>query len=160
MEKFYALHARELNTVQGHRRLCSPKVGYLLALRPGTVQLVHHFHQEEVDNFHGEEGEIWALIGAGGTASTIVIGTRGAFDRLSGESNNWPTMAKWNKKSDVTSTTDKFKANESKAATRKPRAVDKRNTNNSGGSGRTRRSTATMTPKMKEYKQEGHHSGL
>ena len=89
VERFYALHARELNTVQGHRRLYSPKVGYILAIRPGTIQLVHHIHQEEVDDFHGEEGEIWALTDAGGTASTIVIGTRGAFDRFPGEPYDW-----------------------------------------------------------------------
>ena len=60
--KFYDLHTRDLNTVQGHRRLCSPKVGHLLALRTGGVQLVHNIHQEEVDDFHGnDEGKIWAL---------------------------------------------------------------------------------------------------
>ena len=150
VEKFYALHARELNTVQGHRRLCSPKVGYLLAIRPGTIQLVHHIHQEEVDDFHGEKGEIWALTGAGGTtASTIVIGNRGAFDRFPGKPCNWSTMAKWSKKSDVTSTTDKLKKNKSKVASM-PAAVDKKNTS---GSGRTRQSAAAMTPRMKEYKK-------
>jgi hypothetical protein len=62
VEKFFALHARDLNTVQGHRRMCSPKVAYLLALRSGAVQLVHHIHLEDVDDFRGDdEEEIWAL---------------------------------------------------------------------------------------------------
>jgi hypothetical protein len=81
VEKFYVLHSREFNTVQGHRRLCSQKVGYLvLALRTGAVQLMHHIHQEDVEEIvhSDDEGEIWALTGAGGTASMIVIGTRGA----------------------------------------------------------------------------------
>ena len=78
---FYAHHARELNTVQGSRRLCSPNVGHLIALRAGGVQLVHHIHQDEVDGFQGDdEGELWALTGAGGTASMLVIGTRCAYD--------------------------------------------------------------------------------
>ena len=82
VSKFYAHHARELNTVRrGHRRLCSPKVGHLVALCAGGVQLVHHIHQEDMDDFHGdEEGEIWALTGAGGTASVLVIGTHCAYD--------------------------------------------------------------------------------
>ena len=42
MGKFYTLHARDFNTtVQGHQRMCSPKVAHLLALRSGTVQLIH-----------------------------------------------------------------------------------------------------------------------
>lgn len=81
--------------MQGHRRLCSPKVGYLLALGTGAVQLLHHIHQEEVDDFpSNDEGKIWVLAGAVGTASMIVIGTRSAYDRLPGEPKNWPTMAK------------------------------------------------------------------
>ena len=89
--KFYALHARELNTVQGHRRLCSPKVGYLFVLCTGAMQLIHPIHQEEVDDFHGDdEGEIWALTGASGAVSMIVIGTCSVY-QLSGKPNNWPT---------------------------------------------------------------------
>ena len=57
VNKFYTHQARELNTVQGHRRLCSPKVGHLVALRAGGVQLVHHIHQEDVDDFHGTKKE-------------------------------------------------------------------------------------------------------
>jgi hypothetical protein len=68
--------------------LCSLKVGHLIALRTGGVQLVHHIHQEEVDGFQGDdEGELWALTGAGGTASMLVIGTRCAYDRLTGDAN-------------------------------------------------------------------------
>ena len=151
--KFYKLHSRELNTVQGHRRLCSPKVGHLLALRTGAVQLVHHIHQEDVDNFHGndEEGKIWALMGAGGTASTIVIGTHNAYDRLSGKPDNWTTMSKWKTKADVTVSTDKVRAIETKSG-KKAAAAAKRSKTPSG-SGKMRRSVVAMMPKMKEYKK-------
>lgn len=72
------------------------------------MQLVHHVHLEDVDDFHGnDKGKIWALTGAGGTASTIVIGARSAYDRLSGEPNNWSTsMASWTAKDDVTKLTE------------------------------------------------------
>ena len=136
MEKFYAIHARELHTVKGHQRLFSPKVGYLLALRAGTVQLVHHINQEIGDDIQGEEdSDIWALTGAGGTASTIVIGSRNLYEQKPGESCDWATMAKWKRNSDVTSLTDKVNEKRPRAAS-KPSAVAKKNTKPIG---RTRR---------------------
>ena len=151
VNKFYAHHARELNTVQGHRRLCSPKVGHLVALRTGGVQLVHHIHQEEVDDFHGdEEGEIWALTGAGGTASMIVIGTRCAYDRLTGDANSWAEMTDWKSKNDVITPPANAKTTKTKS-TSKPAAAAKRQT--TVAKARTRRSLGAMTQKMKDYKQ-------
>jgi hypothetical protein len=150
VEKFYAIHARELNTVKGHQRLCSPKVGHLLALRAGTVQLVHHINQEIGDDLQGEEdSEIWALTGAGGTASTIVIGSRNLYEQMPGENCDWSTVVKWKRSSDVTTSTDKVRDKRPKSAS-KPPATAKRNTKTIV---RTRRSTAAMTPKMKEYKK-------
>jgi hypothetical protein len=121
-------------------------MGHLVALRLGVVQLDYHVHLENVDDFHGnDEGEIWALTGAGGTASTIAICTRSAYDRLSGEPNHWSTMASWTTKDDVTKLTDKAKS----AAKAKSKQAAKQKT--PAGSGRTRRST--FTPKMKDYKK-------
>ena len=146
VEKFYAVQPREINTVKGHQRLCSPKVGYLLALRAGTVQLVHHINQEIGDDLQGEEdGEIWALTGAGGTASTIVIGSRNLYEQRPGEDCDWTTMAKWKRIGDVTSSTDKVHDKRARSAS-KPPAASKKNTK---ATARTRRSTAAMTPKMK-----------
>jgi hypothetical protein len=150
VDRFYAIHARELNTVKGHQRLCSPKVGYLLALRAGTVQLVHHITQEIGDDLQGEDdSEIWALTGAGGTASTIVIGSRNLYEQNPGEPCDWTTMAKWKRNSDVTTSTDKAHEKRTKTAS-KPSAAAKKNAK---ATGRPRRSTAAMTPKMKEYKK-------
>ena len=150
VEKFYAVHARDLDTVTGHHRLCSPKVGYLIALRAGTIQLVHHIHQEVGDAIQGDEdGDIWALTGAGGTASTIVIGSRNLYERRPGEPCDWATMAKWTRNSDVTSSTDKIKEKKTKA-TGKPSVTTKKNDTVAG---RTRRSAAAMTPRMKEYRK-------
>ena len=76
VEKFYGFHARtRLNTVQGHRRLCSPRIGYLAAQKSGTVQLIDHLYQEVGDNLQTEApSEIRSLMGAGATASTVVTG--------------------------------------------------------------------------------------
>ena len=102
VSNFYAYHARELNTIQGGRRLCSPKVGHLVALRTGGVQLVHHIHHEEVDGFQGDEGKLWALTVAGGTAPMLVIGTRCAYNQLTGGAKTWSSMTDWTTKKDVT----------------------------------------------------------
>jgi hypothetical protein len=87
VERFYAVHARGLNTKNGSKRICSPEVAYLVALCSGLVQLVHHVHLEPSDDFlydsydPDDEGQIWALTDAGGTASMVVINPRSAYAR-------------------------------------------------------------------------------
>jgi hypothetical protein len=151
VSNFYGLHSRELNTVQGHRRLCSPKVGHLVALRTGSVQLVHHIHQEDVDDFHGsDEGELWALTGAGGTASMLVIGTRCAYDRLTGDAISWETMMTWTSKKDVTTAPGNATTKTPNVKGKSPAASKKKSP---ASETRSRRSTTAMTQKMKAYKQ-------
>ena len=152
VSNFYAYHARELDTVQGSRRLCSPKIGHLVALRAVGVQLVHHIHHEdEVDGFQGDEGELWALTGAGGTtASMLVIGTRCAYDRLTGDANTWSSMTDWITKKDVTKPPAQAKSTKLKTLSKTP-AATKRKT--PASTVRTRRSSGAMTQKMKDYKQ-------
>ena len=153
VKKVYVNHARELNTVQGHRRLCSIKVGHLVALRAGGVQLVHHIHQEDVDDFHGDdEGEIWAHTGAGGTASMLVIGTHCAYDRLTGDAIPWSAMTTWKTKKDVITTTGHAKTAKTKDPNTTP-AAPKRKTQPASTGPRTQRSSGAMTQKMKDYKQ-------
>jgi hypothetical protein len=125
VSKFYRNHAREINTVAGSRRLCSPKVGHLIALRTGSVQLVHHIHQEEIDNIQDDaEGDLWALTGAGGTASMLVIGTRCAYDRLTGDANTWLSMTDWKTKKDVTTPpADAQRTSKRKALSKAPGAT-------------------------------------
>ena len=149
--KFYEHHSRELNTVQGHRRLCSPKVGHLMALRTGAVPLVHHIHQEDVDDFHGDdEGELWALTGAGGTASMLVIGTRCAHDRLTGEANSWSTMVSWKTKKDVITAPDNAKTTKTNDTNKSPAAARRKTP---AGMGRTQRSSSAMTQKSRLRRQ-------
>ena len=84
----------------------------------------------------------------------VVIGARSAYARLSGEPNDWKAVAEWKTKDDVTVSTDKFKDASNRKTVGKPRAAGKKvSTAKTGGAGRTRRSTNTMTPKMKEYKK-------
>ena len=161
VEKFYALHARDLNTVQGHRRMCSSKVAHLLALfRSGAVQLVHHIHMEDVDDFRSDnEGEIWALTGAGGMASMVYIGERNAYVRRQGKPNDWRTMAEWKTRDDVTQSADRLRVatNTTTAAAGRPQATSRKGKARSVVTARTRTprgSTSTMTPKMKgEYRK-------
>ena len=147
VNKFYVHHSRELNTVQGHRHLCLPKVGHLMALCTRVVQLVHHIHQEDVDDFHGNG----ALTEAGGTASMmLVIGTRSAYNRLTGNVNSWSTMTTRKTKKDVIASPDNAKTVKPNDAS-KPPAAAKRNTPT--GTERSRHSSSAMTQKMKAYKQ-------
>ncbi|KAI2499963.1 hypothetical protein MHU86_14537 [Fragilaria crotonensis] len=64
--RFYSVHARDLNTVRGFRRLCSPTIGHLVALHGGGVQLVHNIHDGSQDDLDTDRGELWALTGAVG----------------------------------------------------------------------------------------------
>lgn len=54
--RFYSVHARDLNTVRGFRRLCSPTIGHLVALRGGGVQLVHNIHDGAQDDLDTDRG--------------------------------------------------------------------------------------------------------
>lgn len=81
VKRFTHVQASSFSTVTGFRRLCSPKIGHILLLRGGGVQAVHHIHQEVEDELHAEQGgDLWALMGAGSTASTIVIENSGTYD--------------------------------------------------------------------------------
>jgi hypothetical protein len=61
VDRFAALQARDLDTVQGFRRLCSTSIGHGIALCLGGVQLVHHIHQDTVDDLDSGSEELWAL---------------------------------------------------------------------------------------------------
>jgi hypothetical protein len=152
--RFEILQASELNTVSGFRRLCSPKIGHLLLLRGGGVQAVHHIHQDVEDELHAAEnsGDLWALTGAGSTASTIVIENSGTYDRQSGAMIEWDEMRNWISADDVTSEQNKDagRTGQSKedGLTKPKKQASKRST----VGGRTR-ATKTPTSKMQEYRK-------
>ena len=111
---------------------------------------------EDVDDFQSDdEGEIWALTGAGGTASMVYIGQRNPYVRRQGEPNDWRTMAEWKTRDDVTQSADRLRVatNTMTAAADRPQATARKAKARSVVTARTRtrRLTSTMTPKMKEY---------
>jgi hypothetical protein len=85
VETFAERHAHALDARAGFRRFCSPKIGHLLAHDYGGFQIVHHVHQDGADDIDDDdEGDIWALMGAGGTAATVVLSSTGTYNKQTG----------------------------------------------------------------------------
>lgn len=94
-DRFASAHTRDLATVRGFRRLCSPKIGHLVALREGGVRIVHNIHVDAQDDLDTEGGDLWALMGAGSTAATVTIERTGAYASQTGAAIEWTTMTHW-----------------------------------------------------------------
>ena len=112
---------------------------------------VHHIHQDVEDDLHADNGGyLWALTGAGSTASTIVIENSGTYDRQSGDMIDWPEMEGWTSVGDVTAARneDTDKAGQPREDGTTKKQAGKRPTTG----GRTR-ATKTPTSKMQEYKK-------
>ena len=77
----------------------------------------------------------------------LVIWTRCAYDRLTGDANSWASMTSWRTKKDVTTAPADTKTKDAG----KTAASAKRKTQ--PATGRTRRSSGAMTQRMKDYKQ-------
>jgi hypothetical protein len=74
VETFAERHVQALDTRAGFRRFCSPKTGHLLAHEGGG--------QDGADDIDDDnEGNIWALMGAGGTAATVVLSSSGMYGK-------------------------------------------------------------------------------
>jgi len=86
VDTFADRHAQALNTVAGFRRFCSPKIGHLIAHEGGNYQTIHHVHQDGNDDIDDDDddADIWALIGAGSTAATVVLSQTGTYDQQTG----------------------------------------------------------------------------
>ncbi|KAI2505694.1 hypothetical protein MHU86_8753 [Fragilaria crotonensis] len=153
VERFTNLQASELNTVNGFRRLCSPKIGHLLLIRGGGVLAVHHIHQDVEDDLHADSGgDLWALTGAGSTASTIVIENSGTYDRQSGDMIEWSEMEEWTSVGDVTAARNKDTGKSGQPRDDGTTKAKKQTRKRSTTGGRTR-ATKTPTSKMQEYKK-------
>ncbi|KAI2489345.1 hypothetical protein MHU86_25258 [Fragilaria crotonensis] len=154
VERFENLQASELNTVNGFRRLCSPKIGHLLLLRGrGGILAAHHIHQDVEDELHVESGgDLWALTGAGSTASTIVIESSGAYDGQSGTMIEWSEMEPWTSVDDVTSERGKQARKPEQPKDDGPPKTKKPTSKRSTVGSRTR-TNKTPTSKMQEYKK-------
>lgn len=99
---FAGRHAQAINTVAGFRRFCSPKIGHLIAHEGGDFQIIHHVHQDGNDDIDDDdEADIWALIGAGSTAATVVLSTTGTYDQQTGFNYEWSRMVHWTEIGDV-----------------------------------------------------------
>ena len=99
---FAGRHAQAINTVAGFRRFCSPKIGHLIAHECGDFQIIHHVHQDGNDDIDDDdEADIWALIGAGSTAATVVLSTTGTYDQQTGFNYEWSRMVHWTEIGDV-----------------------------------------------------------
>ena len=105
VETFAERHAHALDARAGFRRFCSPKIGQLLAHDYGGFQIVHHVHQDGADDINDDdEGDIWALMGAGGTAATVVLSSTGTYNKQTGVSYEWSKMVHWTEIKDVAMT--------------------------------------------------------
>ncbi|KAI2493248.1 hypothetical protein MHU86_21285 [Fragilaria crotonensis] len=96
VDTFADRHAQALNTVAGSRRFCSPKIGHLIAHECGDFQMIHHVHQDGNDDIDDDDdADIWALIGAGSTAATVVLSQTGTYDKQTGFNYEWSRMVHW-----------------------------------------------------------------
>ena len=105
------------------------------------------------DELHVENGgDLWALTGAGSTASTVVIENSGAYDGQSGARIEWIEMANWTSVDDVTSG-----RSEGAGRTEQPKedgtSKTKKPTNKRSTTGGRTRPTKTPTSKMQDYKK-------
>lgn len=80
----------------------------------------------------------------------LVIGTRCAYDRLTGEAVSWASMTDWRTKKDVITKPGNAKTAKTKDTPRTTAAAKRKVT---VAAGHTRRSSGAMTQKMKDYKQ-------
>ncbi len=105
VETFAERHAQALDTRAGFRRFCSPKIGHLLAHDGGGFQIIHHVNQDGADDIDDDdEGDIWALMGAGGIAATDVLSSTGTYDKQTGVNYKWSKMVHWTEIKDVAMT--------------------------------------------------------
>ncbi len=96
VETFADHNALALDTRAGFRRFCSPKIGYILAHDCGRFQIIHHVHQDGVDDVDDDDkGDIWAINGAGGTAAAVVLSSTETYDKQTGASCESFKMAHW-----------------------------------------------------------------
>ncbi len=87
-----------------------PKIGHLIAHECGDFQIIHHVHQDGNDDIDDDdEADIWAIIGAGSTAATVVLSTTGTYDQQTGFSYEWSRMVQWTVIGDVALTHPKAK---------------------------------------------------
>ncbi|KAI2498407.1 hypothetical protein MHU86_16104 [Fragilaria crotonensis] len=140
VDTFADRHAQALNTVAGSRRFCSPKIGHLIAHECGDFQMIHHVHQDGNDDIDDDDdADIWALIGAGSTAATVVLSQTGTYDKQTGFNYEWSRMVHWSEIGDVAlthpkakellggtkgQTKGKGKAKKGAKKTKKPKAYD------------------------------------
>ena len=102
VDTFADRHAQALNTVAGFRRFCSPKIGHLVAHEGGDFQIIHHVHQDGNDDIDDDDdADIWALIGAGSTAATVVLSQAGTYEQQTGFSYEWSRMVHWHEIGDI-----------------------------------------------------------
>ena len=101
--QFDAACNQELKSITGFRRLCSPKIGHLIRLQSGAVQIIYNISQAHEDTIVGSNDELRALTGASSTASTVVIDDSGAYDTQTGMHIEWSTMVNWEKETDIDS---------------------------------------------------------
>ncbi len=103
VETFAERHAQALDTRAGIRGFCSPKIGHLLAHNCRGFQIIHHVHQDSADDID-DEGNIWVLMGAGGTAATVVLSSTWTYNKQTGVSYEWSTIVHWTEIKDVAMT--------------------------------------------------------
>jgi hypothetical protein len=104
VETFAERHAQALDTRAGFRRFCSPKIGHLLAHDCGGFQIIHHVHQDGADDIDNE-GDIWVPRDAGRTAATtVVLSSKGTYDKQTGVSYEWSKIVHWTEIKDVAMT--------------------------------------------------------
>ncbi len=102
VETFAEHHVQALDRRAGFWHFCSPRIGHLLAHEGGGFQIIHHVHQDGAANINNnDEGNIWALMGAGGTAATVVLSSTGTYDKQMGVNTVWSKMVHWTEIKDV-----------------------------------------------------------
>ncbi|KAI2492527.1 hypothetical protein MHU86_22009 [Fragilaria crotonensis] len=119
--------------------------------RPGSPP---HSAQDVEDELHAENGgDLWALTGAGSTASTVVIENSGAYDGQSGEMIEWTELEGWTSVDDVTTARSKDAPGQTGPAKADGTSKTKKQTGKRSTTGSRTRTTKTPTSKMQEYKK-------
>jgi hypothetical protein len=64
--------------------------------------IAHNIRYDGTDDLQGELGDLWALTGARGTASTVVIAKAGTYDIKTGAAMEWSNTQDWTQIEDIT----------------------------------------------------------
>jgi hypothetical protein len=102
-ERFADLYSDDLNTIQaGFHQRCSPKMGHLLAICSGGLQIVlHHIYRENCKQRNIELGQ--SLTGAGCFSPAVAIYVPACYvQHKDRESNESSKIVKWTRIGDVT----------------------------------------------------------